>query len=940
MANEEELHRCITKFILNTTQSTRNEYGSEVSLIRLCTRMMLSSQIFVGGVELIELLIAGSTAEFYIKPMLSSIGDVDVMQITNNVLAIPFEDTLPNELPNFCKNDVTYVFQIIDSHEPGYIYLKPTCIVNKNDNGSYVVQTINNVHVHNRFHLSIDQDYFQRCCNLEISNNSFIQSIMTLDVIPHGPANRTSYNSDTSDVFTPTHAVLPNVDIVVSFRCPIWPPLAADWPTRNRDHNWPDPEIMNLIVTNACDVVGAVHPIWRQDEWMNKHQWRLSFSRAEITLLNSWTPVQQIIYHMLRFVFKREVFSETQGENPYLAKLSTYHIKTLMLWECEQKPLSWWSAESSLVPLCSSLLYKFSDWVAVKRCQHYFISNGNLFDDFSDEVSRASCNKVRSLADVSVLSLWFFENYVRECAQRCPENVSKLFEDFCSSDKLEAATHAVTDWKLSTLPCERWKEDYESEKMMLSFQLIHRPATMATPMITEELRNFDTRLRDYFIAVTSLWVAYTISIHSLTEDLLEVLWTLLVPCTTAISDTATVELRCDKRLLMRKATVLAALSAVRSNALEMLHSEMSKAYLYQTLDSQHEQESTYCVAHVLLAALYYKSGQYRTATDHCKQVLNQHDRDGYRLCCIGAECLPEIDEDVSSVFGLIQFYQHIKRTTLHQNLQHQQNCKLAFTPQLLAHYLCLKCSSLADAKAHQKKYRYHIFVARLPLLGDILLFKELETPLDKCTEISVASFGNSDTRNNASCCMDTSLLVTMVELVALEKLINFRQSVVREVHCEQFPVVNEFAVLYAYRRGLFDECLEMCRKHIRMLLSTGFSQNQRVMTAMPVFLSLLDGELLSFFGVVRLSYPIVALFLLQFPESESISLLTLLLCLVFQCQKKLRSDLLCDTLQLIRYVHDDVFPANDKEYFVDRLILKMTYRSMNLYVNDSICAIG
>jgi len=865
------------------------------------------------------------------------------MQIPNNVLAIPYEDTLPNELPNLCKNDVTYVFQIIDTHKPGYIYLQLTCIVNKNDNDSYVVlQTINNAHFRNRvsFHVPKDQAYFQRHCNHEISNNSFIQSIMTPICIPHGPANRISYNRDTSDVFTPTHALLPNVDVVASFRCPVWPPIAADWPTRNRDHDWPDPEIINLVVVNACDVVRAVHPLCRQGEWMSKYQWRLSFSRAEITLLNSWLPVQQIIYHMLRFVLKYEVFSETKGNNLYLPKLSNYHIKTLMLWECEQKPLSWWLTESSVVKLCSLLLHKLSDWVAVKRCQHYFISNGNLLDDFSDEVSRTSCNKVRSLADVSVLSSWFFENYIRECAQRCPENVSKLFEDFCSSGKLEAATHAVIEWKLSTLPCERWNEDYESEKMMLSFQLIYRPATMATTMITEELQNFDTRLRDYFIAVTSLWVAYSISIHSLTEDLLEALWTLLVPCTAAISDTATVELECDRLLSMRKATVLAAMSSVRSNALEMLHNEMSKAYLYQTLDSQHEQEATYCVAHILLAALYYKSGEYRAATDHCKQVLNQQDRDDYRSCDIGAECLLEIDEDVDSVFGLIQFYQHIKRTALYQSLQREQDCKLAFTPQLLAHYLCLKCSSVADAKAHQKKYRHHIFDARLPLLGDILLFKELETPLDKCTEILVASLGNSDTGNNISCYMDTSLLVTAVELVALEKLTNFRQSVVSEVHSEQFPVLNEFAVLYSYRCGLFEECLELCRNHIDVLLSTGFSQNQRVMTAMPVFLSLLDGELLSLFGIIRLSYPTVALFLLQFPESESISLLTLLLCLVFQCQKKLRSDLLCDTLQLIRYVHDDVFPANDKEYFVDRLILKMTYRSMNLYVNDSICAIG
>jgi len=37
---------------------------------------------------------------------------------------------------------------------------------------------------------------------------------------------------------------------------------------------------------------------------MSECQWRLSFSHAEIAHLNSWTPVQQIVYHMLRILIK------------------------------------------------------------------------------------------------------------------------------------------------------------------------------------------------------------------------------------------------------------------------------------------------------------------------------------------------------------------------------------------------------------------------------------------------------------------------------------------------------------------------------------------------------------------------------------------------------------------------------------------------------------
>jgi len=371
-----------------------------------------------------------------------------------------------------------------------------------------------------------------------------------------------------------------------------------------------------------------------------------------------------------------------------------------------------------------------------------------------------------------------------------------------------------------------------------------RPDALATSIrpIKKELHNFDSRLRDYVTAVTSLWIANIISIHSLTEGLLEVLLAFFDVRTSVLSDAAT--------------TGLTDFSTVRTNALEMLHNEMLKAYLIQTSVSQNEQAHTSRVAHVLLAALYYNSGQFREAMDHCRHVM-KHDCSDGTLDSIGT--FLQLDESVDSVFGLIQFYRHVKRTTLIPNLHEQEESKLAFSAQLFAHYVHLKCSSVADAKVHQIKYRRYLFVATLPLLTDILLFKSLKMQLNEFTETSVASFGNNDTESNASCCMDTSLLVTMIELVALEKLVKFRQSIVREVHSEQFPVLNEFELLHVYKCCLYKECLEMSHNHINMLLRAGCPRNQLFLIGTPTFFSLLDGELLSLFGVMRLSYTIHSL---------------------------------------------------------------------------------
>ena len=77
-------------------------------------------------------------------------------------------------------------------------------------------------------------------------------------------------------------------------------------------------------------------------------QWRLSFSRAEIVLLNSWISLQQFAYHMLRVFVKLERLTDS-ANNSGAATLSNYHIKTLIMWACELKPRSWWNEDLNVV---------------------------------------------------------------------------------------------------------------------------------------------------------------------------------------------------------------------------------------------------------------------------------------------------------------------------------------------------------------------------------------------------------------------------------------------------------------------------------------------------------------------------------------------------------------------------------------------------------------
>jgi len=225
-------------------------------------------------------------------------------------------------------------------------------------------------------------------------------------------------------------------------RCLSWPPQATDWPTCLRYCDWPDSATVDHVISDGCDVVGAVHRQCRQDKQVSKFQWRLSFSRAEIVLLNSWIPVQQIVYHMLRFFMKTKRLMGSDASEA----LSNYHIKTLMMWACELKSSSFWTDDLNLVRVCVELLHILSVWLSDARCKHYFISSCNLIDNiFGTELIASQLMSIGG----PWLSTWFLNNYVQKCSTLCQENVSTLFNDISTNTKLQSAVSAVVDWRIS-----------------------------------------------------------------------------------------------------------------------------------------------------------------------------------------------------------------------------------------------------------------------------------------------------------------------------------------------------------------------------------------------------------------------------------------------------------------------------------------------------------
>jgi len=208
---------------------------------------------------------------------------------------------------------------------------------------------------------------------------------------------------------------------------------------------------------------------------MGKSQWRLSFSRAEIVLINSWMPVQQIVYHVLRYFMKTGRLTPDSADNSRAGTLSNYHIKTLMLWACELKSRSWWTGDVNLVRMCVQLLHSLADWLTDGWYQHYFITNSNLIDN-SFNVTNI-IDQLMSI-DETWLSTWFVDNYIRACSQLndCPPNISRLFNDVTTSMKLQNAVSALVAWRRNSSVFDWWKA-FEALELLIPTHLCYYPPT-------------------------------------------------------------------------------------------------------------------------------------------------------------------------------------------------------------------------------------------------------------------------------------------------------------------------------------------------------------------------------------------------------------------------------------------------------------------------------
>jgi len=885
MADKRVVSDIVTKFLLNTCRLRPQITRHAVQAAWHCAAVATLHPPDDEEADVIPLT-TGSVAEFYIEPMLPYVGDVDVMHHRSTELAIPRGHRPPTQLPAEFSNYVK-VFEIVDSHLPGYVYLELRYLLTE----------------------CIDDDKYNYA---EYGRGKYTINYTYLGDVrhSHGPAVLTDY----SEVLMPT--LLISVDTVRCLRCLSWPSQAADWPTRHRDYEWPDSATADHVVSNGCDVVGVAHRLCRQDEWMSKRQWRLSFSRAEIALLNSWMPVQQIVYHMLRYFMKTKRMMDS-ADNSEQVVVSNYHIKTLMLWASELKPRSWWTASLNLVRICVELLHTLSLWLTDTCCPHYFINSCNLVDS---SMSLGTATSELMSIDESYLSTWFVYEYIGKCTELCPALVRRSFDNASTVIELQNAVSAIVEFRLDTSLQHLWRALEFAEINIQGFFTISDLTVRSCVRWMNELSkcHLGPHLSEYFSAVALLHVASKISINDFNENLLNVSATILGQ----LNET---QRRCKQHCSVTSLSKAAKLMKLIANKLVstvQLEVELSKAYLHTALRCKDsDSDSIYCLTNVYLAVLYYTTGQYQTASDHCTLVTRSQGHSQCSSHVVQGELLPKIDKDVDNMLGLTVLYQYILLTALNQ--QRQKQYVSVFTTEIFAYYLHCRLLLLTqcrfgtqmpipDMGQWSAKYIYEI---NQLFIGDVLVFKSLNDALQqtvsdnpqlnklKCGRLSV-----SETELNAS------EVVELMQQSAVEHMTTYRQLEARDFGSVVTIVTTDFEALYAYKHGDYQRCLELSTQNVRTLL---YAVDMPGVATFSQFIQLLDDDIVSLTALIQIANPTCTCRL----GDISISQVTLSLYLMTQCQLKLRHSVtsLAQTLDYIKVAHR----RHPAEFRLDRLTLKL-----------------
>ena len=160
------------------------------------------------------------------------------------------------------------------------------------------------------------------------------------------------------------------VQITPAFKCAgIWPRSAAHWPPLHLP--WPNANLVAEVKTEGLDLLSK-ESLYARDKQSSTEgdAWVISFHQAEEMLLLG--GCRQKCLSVLKTL--RDKHLDLPGH-----PVENYHLKTLVLYECEKHPREMEWDETSLGDRINGILLQLISCLQNRRCHHYFLPSLDLF---------------------------------------------------------------------------------------------------------------------------------------------------------------------------------------------------------------------------------------------------------------------------------------------------------------------------------------------------------------------------------------------------------------------------------------------------------------------------------------------------------------------------------------------------------------------------------
>ena len=265
--------------------------------------------------------------------------DIDVARILPHMPVI-------TDIAN-CPSYNSYL--LVPEEQPGYVRLQLV------HNGDVQWERCPEVDLVKYHHLSVDMN--NRVCLIQ--NVSMEELTLAGIYWKEGPA----FHADAIKGMT-------SQDTVLALSCTEWPECAQEWLSRKRILGWPSKELIKQCKSLGFIVVSACHPA--SDE--KQFQWRISFSHPERLLVTQFNSVQLKCYILLKII-KEDLIKQYIKEDT----LTSYHLKTCMLYILENTPSELWVPET-LVGCLIMCLQQIHLWIRDEKIPNYFIPEENMLD--------------------------------------------------------------------------------------------------------------------------------------------------------------------------------------------------------------------------------------------------------------------------------------------------------------------------------------------------------------------------------------------------------------------------------------------------------------------------------------------------------------------------------------------------------------------------------